>query len=114
MATILERVATLEERQRSHESKNEESLALMTGKIAEVEETANLARDMVSQTNTLVAQMPSKIMEAIRAEKKGNRFEAKEWLTLAIGILLLVLAIPTSIQAYQSLNKTTVSVQASP
>ncbi len=94
MPSIPERLATLEAKQIAHEEANKTAIVSLQTKIEEVEAVAMEAREMVTQTNILVAQMPQKVTEAIKSERRGNRMELKDWIqTAAIvaGFLLTVL-----------------------
>ena len=93
MPTIPERLTALEKGQEAHEKANDLAIEDLKEKIGSVEVVAMEAREMVTQTNTLVAQMPQKIIEAIDARNKGKRMEARDWVNVLSALVVASVAI---------------------
>lgn len=93
MPTQLERLAALETRQNEHEKANVLALSELKEKVTEVEAVAMEAREMVTQTNTLVAQMPDKIIKAVNADK-GKKWKNVMFYLIGISAILSPWIIP--------------------
>lgn len=93
MPSIPERLAKLEERQIAHERANDLALAAIAQKHEMTEEVAMEAHQMVTQTNTLVAQMPDKIIKAIDEKNRTKRMEFKDWILVLAAIAGPVVAV---------------------
>lgn len=94
-------VARLDERQKAQERR-----------LVKVEENSSYAVELGEENKVKVAGMPEEFRTVLREERareredrRGNRMEAKEWIMVILGIIVLIISLPATIQSVQSLGK---------
>jgi len=97
-------VARLDERQQAQERR-----------LGRVEKNASYAVKLGEENKVAVAGMPEAFRTVLREERederqerRGKRMEVKEWLLLALGIIVLIISLPAAIESVQSIWNTRV------
>lgn len=94
-------VARLDERQKAWDDR-----------IVKVETAANYAVKLGEENKVVIAGMPEEFRTVLREERereredrRGNRMEFKEWLTVVMVVIALIVSLPAAIQSVQSIGK---------
>ena len=82
-----ERIRAIEGILDKNEALSDVALAAVSSRAEEAHVMAMEARELVTQTNTLVAQMSQKIIDSIDARAKGKKLEARDWMFLFVAIV---------------------------
>lgn len=73
------------------QERQEDDITMMSSRVDKVESIALEARQVATETNTMVQAMPQKIIEAIdereRLKRKEQKLDGKERLLLAMAII---------------------------
>ena len=83
---VRERLFQLEFFQRQQEK----DFGVLKSEMCETREVAEEARVLSLQTQAAVEGVPAKVMEALKQEKRANRFEFRDWMQLLIALILVV------------------------
>jgi hypothetical protein len=83
---VRERLFHLEFFQRQQEK----DFGVLKSEMCETREIAEEARVLSLQTQAAVEGVPSKVMEALKEEKRANRFEFRDWMQLLIALILVI------------------------
>jgi len=75
------------------QERHEEALERTNGRINSVEAVALEAREMATETNTLVASMPHKIIEAIDARNQGKGLSVQGWINVFCAVVVAIIAV---------------------
>ena len=72
------------------QKQQEKNFGELQSEMCETREIAEEARAMALQTQAAVEGVPLKVMEALRQEKRTNRFEFRDWMQLIVAIVVVV------------------------
>jgi hypothetical protein len=75
------------------QERHEEALERANGRISTVELVALEAREMATGTNSMVASMPHKIIEAIDARNHGKGLSLQGWVNLFCAVVVALVAV---------------------
>lgn len=68
------------------QERQEDDMVRMSSRVDSVESIALEARQVATETNTMVQAMPQKIIEAIDARSRARRLDARDWVVVVIGL----------------------------
>lgn len=101
MPSIPERLATLEAKQKSHEEKNELSLAALSTRIedvnAKVEGFAPVLAGINDSLATLAADKTAR--DAVAGDRRTRKMDVKDWILVAVGVSSVAAPLAGSIMA---------------
>lgn len=89
---VRERLFQLEFFQRQQEK----DFGALKSEMCETREIAEEARAMSIQTQAAVEGVPGKVMDALRKEKRDNRFEFRDWMQMLVAIVMVIAAVYTA------------------
>lgn len=68
----------------------------LRSEMCETRDIAEEARAMSLQTQAAVEGVPGKVMDALRKEKRENRFEFRDWMQMLVAIVMVIAAVYTA------------------
>jgi len=72
------------------QNQQEKSFSELRSEMCETRDIAKEAMAMSLKTQAAVEGVPGKVMEALRKEKRDNRFEFRDWMSLLVGLIVVV------------------------